>query len=204
MRVHVRVPATSANLGPGFDVLGLALALHNDVDAEEADGVSVVIEGEGAGRLETGARNVVARAVRMAFEAAGRPFRGVALRCVNRIPPSRGLGSSAAAWMGGLVAGNALAGGGLSRDTLLELATRAEGHPDNVAAALLGGLTVSCRLRRPRGRAVAAGAARHPMGGAHPGDRGLDRGGPRRARRLGVARGRRVQPPARWACCWAP
>lgn len=144
MRVRVRVPATSANLGPGFDVLGLALALHNEVDAEEADGVSVVIEGEGAGRLETGARNVVARAVRMAFEAVGRPFRGVALRCVNHIPPSRGLGSSAAAWMGGLVAGNALAGGGLSRDTLLELATRAEGHPDNVAAAVLGGLTVSC------------------------------------------------------------
>jgi len=145
MRVRVRVPATSANLGPGFDVLGLALALHNEIDAEEADQVSVAIEGEGAGRLETGARNVVARAVRMAFEAAGRPFRGVALRCVNRIPPSRGLGSSAAAWMGGLVAGNALAGGGLSRDTLLELATRAEGHPDNVAAALLGGLTVSCK-----------------------------------------------------------
>lgn len=144
MRVRVRVPATSANLGPGFDVLGLALSLHNEVHAEEADGVSVAIEGEGAGRLETGERNVVARAVRMAFEAADRPFRGVALRCVNRIPPSRGLGSSAAAWMGGLVAGNALAGGGLSRDTLLELATRAEGHPDNVAAALLGGLTVSC------------------------------------------------------------
>src|SRR5258705_1890753 len=145
MRVRVRVPATSANLGPGFDVLGLALALHNGIGAEEAARVSVAIEGEGAGRLETGARNVVARAVRMAFEAAGRPFRGVALRCVNRIPPSRGLGSSAAAWMGGLVAGNAMAGGGLSRDTLLELATRAEGHPDNVAAALLGGLTVSCK-----------------------------------------------------------
>jgi homoserine kinase len=144
MRVRVRVPATSANLGPGFDVLGLALALHNEIDAEEADGISVAIEGEGAGRLETGARNVVARAVRMAFEAAGHPFRGVALRCVNRIPPSRGLGSSAAAWIGGLVAGNALAGGGLSPDALLELATRAEGHPDNVAAALLGGLTVSC------------------------------------------------------------
>ena len=88
MRVHVRVPATSANLGPGFDVLGLALALHNDVDAEEADGVSVVIEGEGAGRLESGARTVVARGVRMAFEAAGRPFRGVALRCVSRFPPN--------------------------------------------------------------------------------------------------------------------
>jgi homoserine kinase len=144
MRVTVRVPATSANIGPGFDVLGLALSLHNVVTAEESDGVTVAIEGEGAGSLPTGAHNVVARGVRQAFEASGRPFRGVALRCVNRIPPSRGLGSSAAAWVAGLVAGNALAGGGLPCDALLDAAARAEGHPDNVAAALLGGLTVSC------------------------------------------------------------
>src|SRR5258705_11879974 len=117
MRVRVRVPATSANLGPGFDVLGLALALHNEIDAEEADRVSVAIEGEGAGRLETRARNVVARAVRMAFEAAGRPFRGVALRCVNRIPPSPGLGPRAAAGLGGAVAGNPPAGRRLSGAT---------------------------------------------------------------------------------------
>jgi homoserine kinase len=144
MRVTVRVPATSANIGPGFDVLGLALSLHNVVTAEESDRVTVAIEGEGAGSLPTGAHNVVARGVRQAFEASGRPFRGVALRCVNRIPPSRGLGSSAAAWVAGLVAGNALAGGGLPCDALLDAAARAEGHPDNVAAALLGGLTVSC------------------------------------------------------------
>jgi homoserine kinase len=144
MRVTVRVPATSANIGPGFDVLGLALSLHNVVTAEESDGVTVTIEGEGTGSLPTGAHNVVARGVRQAFEAAGRPFRGVALRCVNQIPPSRGLGSSAAAWVAGLVAGNALAGGGLPCDALLDAAARAEGHPDNVAAALLGGLTVSC------------------------------------------------------------
>jgi homoserine kinase len=142
--VHVRVPATSANLGPGFDALGLALALHNEVEAREWDGVTVEVEGEGAGRLPTTADNVVARGVRLAYEAAGRPFKGVALRCVNRVPTARGLGSSAAAWVGGLAAGNALCGGGLSRDALLALATRAEGHPDNVAAALLGGLTVSC------------------------------------------------------------
>jgi homoserine kinase len=142
--VHVRVPATSANLGPGFDALGLALALYNEVEARESDGVTVAIEGQGAGRLSVGGDNVVARGVRLAHEAAGRPFKGVALRCVNRVPTSRGLGSSAAAWVGGLVAGNALCGGGLSRDALLALATRAEGHPDNVAAALLGGLTVSC------------------------------------------------------------
>ena len=144
MRVLVRVPATSANLGPGFDVLALALALHNEVTAEERDGVSVTVTGEGAGALPAGADNVVARGVRAAFEAAGRPFRGVALSCVNRIPPSRGLGSSAAAWVAGLVAGNALAGGALPREALLDAAARAEGHPDNVAAALLGGLTVSC------------------------------------------------------------
>jgi homoserine kinase len=144
MRVRVRVPATSANLGPGFDALGLALALHNEVILEEADQVSVAVEGEGAGRLDAGARNVVARGVALGFEAAGRRFRGARLRCVNRIPLSRGLGSSAAAWVGGLLAANALLGEPLDRDALLAAAARAEGHPDNVAAALLGGLTVSC------------------------------------------------------------
>ena len=144
MRVHVRIPATSANLGPGFDTLGLAFALYNEVEAAEAERVSVRVEGEGAGRLATNEANVVARGVRLAYEAAGRPFAGCALACVNRIPTSRGLGSSAAAWVGGLVAGNALLGGPLDREALLALAARAEGHPDNVAAALFGGLTVSC------------------------------------------------------------
>ena len=144
MRVHVRVPATSANLGPGFDALGLALALHNEIVAEEADGVTVKIDGEGADRLARDGGNVVARGVRLAYEAAGRGFKGCALQCVNRIPTARGLGSSAAAWVGGLVAGNALLGSPLSREALLALAARAEGHPDNVAAAVFGGLTVSC------------------------------------------------------------
>ena len=133
MSIDVRVPATSANLGPGFDVLGLALGLYNEIVYDEADGVTVAIEGEGAGRLDTGAANVVARAARMAYEAAGRRFPGAAIRCINRIPPARGL-----------VAANAMLGSPLERDTLLTLACRAEGHPDNVAAALLGGLTVSC------------------------------------------------------------
>lgn len=146
MRVHVRVPATSANLGPGFDALGLALALYNEVIAEEADGVAVLIQGEGEGRLASGASNVVARGVQMAYEASGRAFRGCRLTCVNRIPLARGLGSSAAAWIGGLVAGNALLGEPLDRMALLTLAAKAEGHPDNVAAALFGGLTVSCSL----------------------------------------------------------
>jgi homoserine kinase len=144
VRVHVRVPATSANLGPGFDALGLALTLYNEVVAEERDGVTVTIEGEGADRLARDGGNVVARGVKLAYEAAGRAFKGCALECVNRIPTARGLGSSAAAWVGGLVAGNALVGSPLSREALLGLAARAEGHPDNVAAAVFGGLTVSC------------------------------------------------------------
>lgn len=145
MSIGVRVPATSANMGPGFDVLGLALGLYNEIVYESADRISVTIEGEGVGRLDTGAGNVVARAAQMAHEAAGRRFTGAAIHCVNRIPPARGLGSSAAAWVGGLVAANAALGSPLDRDAILALACRAEGHPDNVAAALLGGLTVSCR-----------------------------------------------------------
>jgi homoserine kinase len=144
MRVRVRVPATSANLGPGFDALGLALALYNEVTAEEADEITVAIEEEGRGRLDRGAQNVVARGVALGFEVAGRSFKGVSLRCVNRIPLSRGLGSSAAAWVGGLLVANALMGEPLDREEILATATRAEGHPDNVAAAVLGGLTVSC------------------------------------------------------------
>jgi len=144
MSIDVRVPATSANLGPGFDVLGLALGLYNEIVYQEADRVSVTVEGEGAGRLDSGAGNVVARAALMAHEAAGCRFKGAAIRCVNRIPPARGLGSSAAAWVGGLVAANAALGSPLDRHAVLALACRAEGHPDNVAAALLGGLTVAC------------------------------------------------------------
>jgi homoserine kinase len=155
LSVHVRVPATSANLGPGFDALGLALALYNEVTAQESATVTVSVQGEGAGRLPTNQHNVVARGVQMAYEAAGRPFKGCALTCVNRVPAARGLGASAAAWVGGLVAGNALMGQPLSREALLALATRAEGHPDNVAAALLGGLTVSCVRADGRVTAIA-------------------------------------------------
>src|SRR5258707_9543521 len=108
MRVRVRVPATSANLGPGFDALGLALGLHNEVILEEADRISVGVEGEGAGRLDDDAKNVVARGVALGFEVAGRRFRGGGLRCVNRIPPRRGPGSSPAAGVGSVGAADEL------------------------------------------------------------------------------------------------
>ena len=144
MKVRVRVPASSANLGPGFDSLGLALSLYNELTLTEADRVTVGIRGEGAAHLPTDGANVVARAARMVFEAVGRPFRGARIECVNGIPLSRGLGSSAAAWLAGLLGANALLGTPLDRSAILSLAARAEGHPDNVAAALCGGLTVSC------------------------------------------------------------
>src|SRR5258705_11874553 len=89
--VGVGVTATSANLGPGFDALGLALGLHNEVILEEADRISVGVEGEGAGRLDENAKNVVARGVVLGFEVAGRPFRGARRPCVNRITPSHAL-----------------------------------------------------------------------------------------------------------------
>ena len=143
-RVRVRVPASSANLGPGFDALGLALALHNEITAEETDRVTVHVDGEGAGHLPTGEDNVVVRGLRLAYEAAGRPFCGCVVACRNGIPLARGLGSSAAAWVGGVLAGDALLGRPVDRAAVLALAARAEGHPDNVAAALYGGLTVAC------------------------------------------------------------
>lgn len=142
-RVHVRVPATSANLGPGFDALGLALSLYNDVHVTRAAETTVTIEGEGAGRLPTGEKNVIVRAMRLVYDAAGRAAEPWSVRCVNRVPPARGLGSSAAAWVGGIAAANALLGSPLDRAGMLRLAAAAEGHPDNVAAAIYGGLTVA-------------------------------------------------------------
>lgn len=144
MRVRVTVPASSTNLGPGFDVLGVALALHNVADLAEADGVTVEIEGEGAGSLPRDGRNIVVRGARLVYEATGRPFRGLAVRQRNRIPPSRGLGSSATAWLMGLLGANALLGSPLPPEAVMDLAVRQEGHPDNVGASLHGGVTATC------------------------------------------------------------
>jgi homoserine kinase len=144
--VHVRVPATSANLGPGFDALGLALSLHDDVVARVADdGLLVDVAGEG----EEGARDeshLVVRAMRAAFTRLGGQPYGLELSCANRIPHGRGLGSSAAAIVAGIVLARALVVGGderLTDDGLLALAGEIEGHPDNIAACLLGGLTIA-------------------------------------------------------------
>lgn len=143
VRVVVRVPATTANLGAGFDCLGMALGLYNTVTVRvTGGGVDVRIKGEGAEALRWGEENRVLRALRLAFEQAGQKLPSISLELENNIPLGRGLGSSAAASVGGLVAGNALCGNPLSSEQLLIMATKLEGHPDNVAAALLGGLII--------------------------------------------------------------
>jgi homoserine kinase len=145
--VRVRVPATSANLGPGFDALGLALSLHDEVTAWTCEsGLSVEISGEGEDLAGAGEEHLVVRAMRTAFAATEGQPPGIGLRCVNRIPHGRGLGSSAAAIVAGLLAARALAGRGrgkLPDEALFALASGMEGHPDNVAACLGGGLTVA-------------------------------------------------------------
>ncbi len=145
--VRVRVPATSANLGPGFDACGLALALYDDVVVQVTEGgLDVEVAGEGADAVPTGERHLVVKAMRVAFKAMGGRPRGLALRCANRIPHGRGLGSSAAAIVAGVTAARALVVGGTDRLDdlgLLRLAASLEGHPDNVAACLLGGYTIA-------------------------------------------------------------
>jgi homoserine kinase len=140
---RVVVPATSANLGPGFDILGLALELYDDYEAQVTDGPTVVhVSGEGAGVLPTDDRHLVLRAMACVAAELGRHLPHVELACTNRIPQERGLGSSAAAIVGGIRLAQALLGD--SDDKLaLAVATRMEGHPDNIAPALFGGLRLS-------------------------------------------------------------
>lgn len=146
--VRVVVPATSANLGPAFDCAGLALGVEDELVAMVSDDPGVLIEvtGEGAGELPTDATHLVARAMALGFEAMDVRPEGFVLRCTNVIPHGRGMGSSAAAIIGGLVLARALVESGdslLSDIDLLQLALTMESHPDNVTAALRGGLTIA-------------------------------------------------------------
>jgi homoserine kinase len=146
--VTVRVPATSANLGPGFDSFGLALTLHDRVSARlvPAD-VEIRVDGVGADTADAGEQHLIIRSMRAAFDVIGAQPGGIALFCRNEMPHGFGLGSSAAAIVAGRIAARALAGpdglAGLPDAGLLRLATELEGHPDNVAACLLGGLTIA-------------------------------------------------------------
>ena len=138
---EVRVPATTANLGPGFDCLGMALDIWNTVRLETG-GTGVSVSGEGEGSLSLGRDNLVHRAAESLFRAIGEPMPQLRLTCENGVPLGRGLGSSSAAAVGGLVAANALCENPLSQDEVLSLAVAMEGHPDNVTPALLGGCQI--------------------------------------------------------------
>lgn len=145
-KVTVRVPATSANCGPGFDCLGLACTLYNEFTYEllPADqGVQVVSEGQGASSLPSGKTNLGAQAFYTLWEKLQQPETGLKITCKIRVPVSRGLGSSSTAIVAGLTAANALAGNPLTKPELVTEATKIEGHPDNVAPAILGGITVN-------------------------------------------------------------
>lgn len=144
--VRVQVPATSANLGPAFDAMGLALGLYDTIAVHPTTGATTVeVIGQGSDVLPTGEDHLVVRALRTGLDRAGAPQVGLALRCHNRIPHGRGLGSSAAAVVAGLVAARGLLEDpeALDDDAILQLATQFEGHPDNAAPALLGGVTIA-------------------------------------------------------------
>jgi homoserine kinase len=158
--VRVTVPATSANLGPGFDALGLALELHDVVEAELSDGgIEVRVSGVGAGEVPLDGEHLVVRSMRAAFTSLGIEVAGLRVSCTNTIPHGRGLGSSAAAIVAGVLAARALAGAPDDAEAALALAADLEGHPDNVAPCLLGGLTIAWSSS---GKAMAAALDVHP------------------------------------------
>ncbi|ASK64824.1 homoserine kinase [Brachybacterium avium] len=145
-RVSVRVPATSANLGPGFDTLGLALDLCDELSVEATTGaVEITVQGEGSASVPAGEDHLVVRALRRGLDHAGAPQTGLRLQAMNRIPHGRGLGSSAAATLAGLLLARGMISDpeALDDQAVLQLATEFEGHPDNAAPALCGGVVLS-------------------------------------------------------------
>nr|WP_313774383.1 homoserine kinase [Mycobacterium sp.] len=148
LRASAVVAASSANLGPGFDSLGLALSLYDEITVETTDsGLSIEVEGQGAGQVPLTADHLVVRAIQRGLAAAGLQAAGLNVQCRNAIPHSRGLGSSAAAVVGGLAVVNGFAvqcdSAKLTLDELVQLSSEFEGHPDNASAAVLGGAVVS-------------------------------------------------------------
>ncbi|MCK4648126.1 homoserine kinase [bacterium] len=139
--VKVRVPATTANLGPGYDVLGLALKLYNTVEMEKSDKLSIEIEGAGADSLPKDESNIAYQAAQLALRELKIKNLKLKVKLINKIPLARGLGSSAAARIGAIFAVNKLMGDKLYQDEILKIAAELEGHPDNVTPALVGGLT---------------------------------------------------------------
>ncbi len=145
-KVRVRVPATTANLGPGFDALGLALDLWNEAEFSQdrrSKGLHLTIEGEGESTLPRDESNCVADSALQLFKLMRKSAEGLTIHCINRVPLISGLGSSSAALLTGMLGANALLGEPFHRQEILTMATESEGHPDNVVPAMLGGLVAS-------------------------------------------------------------
>ena len=143
--VKIRVPGTTANCGPGFDVLGVACTIYNELELKLLKEKKLIIElsGDGADNIPRDERNVVWQCVKQVIDKAGANYQGAHIKMTNGVPLSRGLGSSATAIVAGLFAANAFLGYPLTQQQIFEMATAIEGHPDNIAPALFGGITVS-------------------------------------------------------------
>lgn len=142
--VRVQVPATTANLGPGFDCLGMALQLYNSVEMSAAPaGLLIEVQGEGGLDIPRDSKNMVYQAAQRVFKQVGERPPGLRIKLHNNIPVARGLGSSTAAIVGGIIAANTIAGNKMDQKDIINLACAMEGHPDNVAAAVLGGIVVA-------------------------------------------------------------
>lgn len=143
--IKVKVPGTTANCGPGFDTVGMACTIYNHMELTltERPELTIAVSGEGKGVIPANEKNIVFKAVQAVLQKTGSAYQGVGIEMTNNIPLARGLGSSAAAIVGGLLAANELTGNTLSKQELFEMATAIEGHPDNVAPAIFGGVTIS-------------------------------------------------------------
>ena len=143
--IRVRVPATTANMGPGYDVLGMALSQYSTFQCQEDDKISLSIKGLESEKLVNHEANLVVRSMNHLFKYVDKYPKGYKLEIINDIPLARGMGSSASAIVGGLLVANYLVGANLDQDEILKLATQIEGHPDNVAPALMGNIVLSTK-----------------------------------------------------------
>lgn len=200
---RVKVPATSANLGPGYDALGLALGIYDQLTARAIAGPTTVrIEGQGAEDLPRDDSHLVIRAIRAGLDYAGASQCGIDLHCVNRIPQARGMGSSAAAVVGGLLIARQLISAPeiLSDDAVLHLATSFEGHPDNAAPAIYGGATIAWMepnidpASAPDPAANPAAPAADQAAPAAPVNPAAQRGVPMRPRAVSIELGPHISP----------
>lgn len=156
--IQVTVPATSANLGSGFDSLGIALSMYNTIYLEEYDGIEIASLDDVV--IPTDESNLIYASAKRMYEIVDRPFSGLRIRQTNDIPMARGLGSSSACLVGGLMGANALLGNPLTREELINLSAAIEGHPDNTTPAILGGL-VTCAVHQGRVYSVSVPVDRH-------------------------------------------